>query len=100
MPMAARETYVMRNGCLVPKQQVLGTSARQGPHLIRDIEPYRSVALDRATGRRAVIGGRAQHREFLRRNDYIEVGNTFVAPRRDELSRADRIADIRGALRD
>ena len=96
--MAARETYVMRNGRLVPKQQAIATPTPQGPHLIRDIEPYRSVALDRATGRRAVIGGRAQHREFLRRNDYVEVGNSYVAPRREELTRADLIADIRRAL--
>ena len=46
------------------------------------------------------IGGRAQHREFLRRNNYIEVGNDYVTPGREELSRADRIADIRRALRD
>jgi hypothetical protein len=98
--MAVRETYVMRHGRLVPKQQVTGAPAPRGPYLIRDIEPYRSVALDRASGRRAVIGGRAQHRDFLRRNDYIEVGNAYMTPRREELSRADRISDIRRALKD
>jgi hypothetical protein len=47
-----------------------------------------------------LVGGRAQHREFLRRNNYVEVGNDDVTPGREELSRADRIADIRRALRD
>jgi hypothetical protein len=95
--MPVRETYVMRNGRLVPKQQMRAPAAR-GPHLIRDIEPYRSVAVDRATGGRAVVGGRAQHREFLRRNGYVEVGNSYATPQREELSRADRIADIRRAF--
>jgi hypothetical protein len=99
--MPPRETYVMRGGRLVPKRLVQPRhGALRGPQIVRDIEPYRSVALDAATGRRALIGGRAQHREFLRRNNYVEVGNDSVAPRREELSRADRIADIRRALRD
>lgn len=40
-----------------------------------DIAPYRSVAIDKETGRPAEIHSRKQHREFLRRNDYVEVGN-------------------------
>ena len=40
-----------------------------------DINPYRSVAVDKETGKPVVINSRKQHREFLKKNDYIEVGN-------------------------
>lgn len=46
-----------------------------GLQVIRDIDPYKSAAADKATGKREVIGGRRQHREFLRRNGYVELGN-------------------------
>ena len=46
-----------------------------GPQVIRDMDPYMSVAADKATGEQVAVGGRAQHREFLRRNNYVEVGN-------------------------
>jgi hypothetical protein len=44
--------------------------------VMRDLEPYKAVAGDVAAGGDApVIGGRAQHREFLKRNGYVELGN-------------------------
>lgn len=47
-----------------------------GPQIIRDIEPYRAVAGDVASGGKApVITSRSDHRQFLKRNGYIEVGN-------------------------
>jgi hypothetical protein len=99
--MRARETYVMRGGRLVPKSAAAPrAAAAAGPQIISDLAPYRSAAIDIATGRRALIGGRAQHREFLRRNNYVEVGNELMAPRRAELNRSERIADIRRALGD
>lgn len=67
------------------------------PMVMGDIEPYRAVAAD-VDGQRHVIGGRRQHREFLARNNYTEVGNECVAPRRFELSRNERIADIKRAM--
>jgi len=45
-----------------------------------DIQPYRSVALDKETGKRVSIRSRAQHREFLARNDFVEVGNDWQPP--------------------
>lgn len=42
--------------------------------IIRDIEPYMPIAAD-TDGKRHAIGGRRQHREFLQRNGYREVGN-------------------------
>lgn len=40
-----------------------------------DIQPYRAVVVDKETGRYPEIHSRKQHREFLARNDYVEVGN-------------------------
>lgn len=66
--------------------------------VISDIQPYKPIASD--IGGQKIIGGRRQHREFLRRNGYAEVGNERVTPRREELPRADRVNDIRRAMRD
>lgn len=44
-----------------------------------DIQPYMSAAVDKETGKPVGIQSRKQHREFLKRNDYVEVGND--APR-------------------
>ena len=52
--------------------------------IIKDIEPYRAVAVDIATGKPPVLGGRRQHREFLKRNGYYEVGNEPIRPRKPE----------------
>jgi hypothetical protein len=73
-----------------------------GMQIIRDIEPYRTAAADvAAKGKRPVIAGRRQHREFLRRNGYVEVGNERpVQGEREALSRSGRIEDIRRAMGD
>lgn len=47
----------------------------QPPQLVRDIEPYRAVASDIATGKAPIISGRRQHNEFMKRNNYVELGN-------------------------
>src|SRR5215472_13719419 len=96
--MPIRATYVMRNGRLVRKRKAPRLPAGAGPQIMSDIAPYRTAATDVATGKCTVIGGRRQHREFLRRNGYVEIGNDDVAPRREELSRSERIADIRRVL--
>lgn len=73
-----------------------------GVTIIRDIQPYRTAGSDIAhEGKRVVVGGRRQHREFLQRNGYVEIGNEN--PRQGEvpqLSRAERINDIRRAMGD
>lgn len=71
-----------------------------GGQIIKDIEPYKSVAVDKNTGHPPVIGGRRQHREFLRNNGYVEIGNSYVTPKREELSKSERVADIRRAMND
>lgn len=71
---------------------------RPSGHIIKDIDPYKPVAADKETGERPVIGGRRQHRDFLRKNGYFEIGNSFVEPRREESSASDRVADIKRAM--
>jgi hypothetical protein len=73
---------------------------QSGLQIIRDIDPYRAAGSDiAADNKRPMIGGRRQHREFLRRNNYIEVGNEIpISGERPTLSKAERVADIRKAM--
>lgn len=76
--------------------------APSGLQIIRDIEPYRTAGSDIAhDNKRIIVGSRSQHRDFLRRNDYIEVGNergpnTTLPVRRP----GDAVNDIRRAIGD
>ena len=73
-----------------------------GVQIIRDIEPYRTAASDVASdGKRAIIGSRSRHREFLRDNRYVEVGNEKpMSGPMPTISREERINDIRRAMGD
>jgi hypothetical protein len=62
-------TYVYRDGKIIPKHEA---GPRGGPQIIRDIDPYKAVAVDVATGKRPVIGSRREHKAFLKRNGYHE----------------------------
>jgi hypothetical protein len=59
---------------LVPLHKWLAKygSATKTHHVIPDIEPYVAVAGDMAG---KVIHSRKEHREFLRRNNFVEIGN-------------------------
>jgi len=70
------------------------------PMIVSDLKDYRAVAVDKATGKRPVIGGRRQHREFLKSNGYFEIGNEMPTPKREQLTKADRVADIKRAMGD
>lgn len=66
-----------------------------GLQIIKDIDPYKAVAVDIATDSAPAIGSRREHREFLKRNGYHEVGNEKIGrktqtytPVRDDLRRA------------
>src|ERR1051325_9362752 len=70
----------IRDGANYPEPE----KRRKPSGLISDIEPYRAAASDIACdGKRPVIQGRRQHREFLQRNGYVEIGNEFVPTRSD-----------------
>jgi putative FmdB family regulatory protein len=46
-----------------------------------DIKPYKAVAVDKRTGERPYITSRKAHKEFLRRNDYVELPSVENKPR-------------------
>lgn len=43
-----------------------------------DISPYRAIAADKETGEQPYIKSRKQHKEFLARNGYEEIGNEVL----------------------
>lgn len=70
---------------------------RIGLQIMKDIEPYKNVIDGN------VIGGRKQHRDFLKARGLVEVGNENVEKRyepvpglRDDLKRA--LRDVHGDL--
>ena len=102
----ARYVYDRDMDCLV---EVGDFSNREPPvrmgapvGIIRDIAPYRTAAADVAAGnKRVMITGRRQHREFLKRNGYVEVGNdsSLTRPRQPvALDRGKRAQDIKRAI--
>lgn len=78
----ARYRYDRATGDLY---EIGDADASCGPQVMPDIEPYLTAAGDVAAGgARVVIGGRAQHQEFLRRNNLREVGNDYDRRQVDE----------------
>ena len=54
-----------------------------------DIQPYRAVAVDVKTGKPPIIESRKQHREFLLRNDLVEVGSDPIRHNKNESTEPD-----------
>lgn len=52
-------------------------------HVNPDIAPYQAMGVDAKTGKAPVITSRREHREFLKRNGYIEIGNETPIPKRE-----------------
>ena len=48
---------------------------RLTPLIIGDIQPYQAMGRDIETGTAPMITSRSQHRDYLRRNNYTEIGN-------------------------
>lgn len=80
----ARESWVYRDGKLIPKHLAPPHPLRGGMQIIRDIEPYKNMAVDGG-----VIGGRRQHRDMLRAHRLVEVGDQ--APRTPMARPADKV---------
>ena len=72
-----RTRYVQLDGELVEVGQDYANPrhANVSHNIIPDIQPYKAIAIDQATGECPVITSRSQHRAFLRRNGYEEIGN-------------------------
>lgn len=72
---------------------------RLHPLIMRDIEPYRAAGADIETGARPMITSRSQHRDYLRRNNYVEVGNEYVPPApKAEPTKAEIAKDVKRAI--
>lgn len=79
-----RETYVYRDGQLIPKHMAPPRLMTGGLQVIQDIEPYRAIGVDNR-----IVGGRRQHRDMLRDHGLIEVGNE--APTQNRQAPPDRV---------
>lgn len=90
-----RETYVWRNGELVPKHLAPPLHApKSRMQVIKDIEPYRAIGVDNR-----IVGGRRQHREMLRSHGLVEIGSESQTQRAPE-NRVDHglIQDLKRAM--
>lgn len=97
----SRQTLILRDGKWYDKREAPPVHrANAAPMVISDLPEYRAAAADKHNGKRPMIGGRRQHREFLQRNGYVEVGNEMPTPQREQMTRHDRVQDIRRALGD
>jgi hypothetical protein len=63
----SKQTFVFRDGQIVPKASA---APKGGVSILSDIEPYQNMK------DRGWITSRSQHREFLRRNNFVEVGTS------------------------
>lgn len=71
-----RRSWIQINGELIPKDEYYSSGvANQSPVFVADIKPYKSAV----TGE--IVGGRAQHREHMRRHNLVEIGNEKIRPR-------------------
>ena len=64
-------------------------STKDAPSLESHCRTWRPIAVDKETGKVPIINSRKQHREFLRRNDYVEVGSDPIKERKQESTEPD-----------
>jgi putative FmdB family regulatory protein len=64
--------------CKKPMRQVIFA-----PQIIKDIQPYQAMGADVANGGKPPrIGSRREHKEYLKRNGYVERGTEPVKPKK------------------
>ena len=66
-----RGSWILRDGKLIPKSAQILQFRPRGPQIIKDIEPFRNVAIDR----NEIIGGRKQKRDMMRARGVVECGD-------------------------
>ena len=70
----ARQRFIgIPGGGWIPAEEYEPTP--QAHHIMPDIKPYRNMVDG------TEISGRSQHREFLKRNGLIEIGNDVQSPK-------------------
>lgn len=72
-----RKRYIAVGGTWVPAEEFAPTPETH--HVMPDIQPYQAMAVDCKTGTAPMITSRAEHREFLKRNNLMEIGNEVMA---------------------
>lgn len=73
----ARQRYIAVGNTWVPAAEF--APEPQVHHVIPDIQPYQAMAIDCKTGTAPMITSRAEHREFLKRNNLMEIGTEVKA---------------------
>jgi len=53
-------------------------------YVIEDIKPYQAMGVDAKTGAAPMITSRREHREYLKRNGYVEIGNEKLPEKKYE----------------
>ena len=66
-----RGSWILRDGKLIPKSAQILQFRQRGPQIIKDIEPFRNVAIDH----NEIIGGRKQKRDMMRARGVVECGD-------------------------
>lgn len=69
---------------LVPKDEYYGSSTVAAPFVMADIQPYKNMVDGK------MITSRSHHREFLKANRLVEVGNEVKAHTQKQAPRVDR----------
>jgi len=69
---------------LVPKDEYYGSSTVAAPFVMADIQPYKNMVDGK------MITSRSHHREFLKANRLVEVGNEIKAHTQKQAPRVDR----------
>lgn len=64
------------------------------PYVQGEIEPFKTVCWDAETKKPAVINSRAQKREFMKRNDLVEVGNEPFRQKKRDWSDSAPMVDV------
>lgn len=87
--------YCKERGELVPKEEYYSASVTNAPFVMNDIQPYKNMVDGQ------MITSRSTHREFLKANRLVEVGNELKAHTTKQAPKVDREAikrDIHTAM--
>jgi len=76
--------YCKERGELVPKEEYYSVSVSNAPFVMNDIQPYKNMVDGQ------MITSRSTHREFLKANRLVEVGNELKAHTTRQAPKVDR----------
>lgn len=72
-----RKRYIAVGGSWIPAEEF--DAAPKTHHVMPDIAPYQAMAVDCKSGTAPMINSRSEHREFLKRNNLMEIGTEVAA---------------------